>query len=145
MRHKVTMNLTNPQLVKLKAKGVRNREIAKMINCSPQNISRRLSKYIAQLELLTDAEKMKAFVEKKSDILTATECHILDYLNNPKSLAKASINNLAYALQNVSTMNRLEQGKSTQNIDISALIMRRDELNAKEIDITPPKKPDNPL
>ena len=138
----LTKKLSTKELLKLNIKGMTQTQLAALTGTTRQNISLRLSNYISKLELLEDPEKMRHFVDNKSKILTAVEGEILDYLVNPDQLKKASVNNLAYALQNIHNINRLEQGKATQNININVLIDRKKEIESMlasqtEIDVTP--------
>lgn len=52
----------------------------------------------------------------KSELLSAVELLLLKAMCDPEKIAKASLQNAAFAYDKINTINRLEQGKSTQNI-----------------------------
>lgn len=66
-------------------------------------------------------ELTAAYKASKVDIFNSAERVLLEHLMDPTKLAKASTNNIAYALQSVYNMNRLESGKSTSNVDVHTL------------------------
>lgn len=102
-------------------------EISKVFGVSESAVKERLRPFI---KYINDPESTKAFCESKSSILSVLEQELVANLLAPDKLEKASINNLAYALQNVSNINRLEQGKSTSNVNIHSLV----DHVSKEID-----------
>lgn len=87
-------------------------EIAEKMGCCKATVLRKLQRY---LSMLPNAEEIKAFQDNKSDMLTALELVIHSEMCNPEKIKAASLNNLAYAIQNIGNINRLEQGKSTVN------------------------------
>ena|SRR3990167_5865089 len=128
---------TNYELLKLNVKGMPQKKLAELTNTSKTNISRRLGKYISKLELLNDPVKMRQYLDNKSNIFNAAEELILDYLVKPETLEKASANNLAYSLQNIYNINRLEQGKSqgqSGNIYVNILLQSTNNLFPKHIE-----------
>ena len=126
---KVKKRIKPVEILKLRMKGLSNSEIARLANTSVSNVTQRLHSVISKLELLTDKDKLADYKAKKVDILTGVEYEILKYMTDKTTLKAASLNNLAYSLQNINNISRLEQGKSTHNLShIHAL---HDELVSK--------------
>jgi predicted DNA-binding protein YlxM (UPF0122 family) len=66
--------------------------------------------------LIDKPELTEAFQTVREQILNKAEMELLVKLLNSDTLAKASTNNIAYALRQVFDMRRLESGQSTQNV-----------------------------
>lgn len=132
---KVKKRIKPVEILKLKLKGLTHSEIARLANTSVSNVTQRLHSVISKLELLTDKDKLADYKAKKVDILTGVEYEILKYMTSKETLKAASLNNLAYSLQNINNISRLEQGKSTANL--SHLHALHDSLQSKldELDI----------
>ena len=64
-------------------------------------------------------------------ILTGIEAELLRHLADPDRLKKASINNLAYAFYQINNARRLEEGRSTQNLDMRQVIAQLDSEGAR--------------
>ena len=119
---KIKKRIKPIEMLKMRLNNLTVTEIAKLSNTTPSNVTQRLTSVFSKLELLCDKKKLAEYKEKKNDILTATEFEIIKYMLQKGTLKAASLNNLAYTLQNVNNINRLEQGKSTQHLDIHSLI-----------------------
>lgn len=91
--------------------------MADKLNVSYMSIKRALSKYQHILEGLQPGA-IEAYRAKRTDILTLVEREMMCSLLDPTAMAKASLNNRAYAFQQVHTARRLEEGKSTENKSI---------------------------
>ena len=105
-------------------------EIAAKYNVSPQAISQRINKF---MEKISDPEMIQAYKDNRADILTATEERILQQMLTPSVLEKATFNNLAYGYQQVFNARRLEENKSTANLQgIYAIVQRLDKDERKE-------------
>ena len=94
-------------------KGKTFQEIADFFHVSPQAVHQRLRDFMTVIQ---SPEALQAFQNSKQDILSAVEFKLVSQLLDADKLKGASINNIAYALQNVFNMNRLEQDKSTSNV-----------------------------
>ena len=94
-------------------KGKTLQEIADHFGVTTSAVSQRLKNFMT---ILQDPEALKAWTNTKTEILSAVEIKLVSQLLNADKLKGASLNNVAYALQNVFNMNRLEQDKSTANI-----------------------------
>ena len=90
--------------------------------------------------MVPDIAEMKAFEHNKPLLLTMAEQKILGKIVDDKVLQKASLNNLAYSLQNIHNINRLEQGKSTENLNIRSQVGyiagEIERLQAKEVSMS---------
>lgn len=94
-------------------KGMTFQAIADHFKCHKSAVHQRLRNF---LTILQSPEALKAFQNSKQDILSAVEFKLISQLLDANKLKDASVNNIAYALQNVFNMNRLEKGESTANI-----------------------------
>jgi hypothetical protein len=86
-------------------------------------------KALAQLVALThDHERMEQYEEIRPALLSAAEERLIASLVDEETIEKASLNNRAYAFQQLHNARRLEQGKSTGNISVlSKLIVAAEE------------------
>lgn len=76
-------------------------------------------KALAQLVALThDQERLRQYEEIRPALLSAAEERMIASLVDEETIAKASLNNRAYAFQQLHTARRLETGQSTQNMSI---------------------------
>ena len=97
-------------------KGKTIQEIADHFGVCKQAVSQRLRAFMG---ILQTPDALKAYQNSKTDILSAVELKLVSQLLDGDKLKDASLNNVAYALQNVFNMNRLEQDKSTSNIALA--------------------------
>lgn len=70
------------------------------------------------LSILVEPDELEAFKNHKVDLLSSVEMKLLERLVNDEVMEKASLNNVAYAFKQLFDSGRLEQGKSTGNINI---------------------------
>jgi len=70
------------------------------------------------LKLIDDPQANKAFAQNQVSILQGTERVLIGNILDPEKLKKASVNNLAYAFQQVHNARRLEAGMSTEQVDV---------------------------
>lgn len=74
-------------------------------------------------ELIPDPEIVAAYRDVRPTLLTAVEQRLLASLTDEDAITKATLNNRAYAFQQVFHARRLEAGESTANIaTISKLV-----------------------
>lgn len=110
--------------------GMTYEQIAKSLGCTRQAVQQRL----ATIEkLLGDKEEIKEYQNSKSEILTAVEMQLINKMLDKQTLKNASLNNTAYAFQQVFNANRLENGKSTVNASVHISIQHQ-EIAQKVID-----------
>ena len=100
--------------LELALQGWRNSEIAKRYGVSEPSVAQALAKYNRILNGLGPGE-IQAYRNKRSDLFTAVERELMTSLTDRKKLAKASLNNVAYAFTQVHAARRLEEDKSTSN------------------------------
>lgn len=85
-------------------------------------------KALAQLVALThDHERMAQYEEIRPALLSAAEERLLASLVDEETIEKASLNNRAYAFQQLHNARRLEAGKSNLNIGLLASLIVRAE------------------
>lgn len=73
--------------------------------------------------LIPDPEVTRAYEEVRPTLLTAVEQRLMASLLDEDTLEKASLNNRAYAFQQVFNARRLETGQSTQNHSLLGKLM----------------------
>jgi hypothetical protein len=100
------------------AQGMTFAEIGKLFDCSPSTVHERLTTFEA---ILPDPHATKLYEEHRPNLLTAVEHQLVCDMADPERRAKASLNNTAYALTQVSNLRRLEQGKATSHVAILQL------------------------
>lgn len=77
-------------------------------------------------KVLPDPDQVEAYREIRPMLFTAIEEKLMASLADDATIAKASLNNRAYAFQQIHTARRLEEGKSTENMAmLSKLIDQR--------------------
>lgn len=99
------------------------RDIASRYGVSKQAVMRALERFLKILP--KDISELTAFQDTKSQLLTAAELKLLSKIVDDKTLKGASLNNAAYAFQQVFNANRLEGGKSTENASIQLSVEHR--------------------
>ncbi len=110
--------------LKLK-KGLPYNEIGKYFNCSGQAAQQQLKRFTDLLASTGDIEALRA---NKAEILDSVELKLLNDLVDKDKRKNASLNNVAYALQNINNMNRLEKGQATANIQYVDLTSSLDDI-----------------
>lgn len=100
--------------LELAVHGWRNSEIAQRYKVSESAVKQALSKYA---HLLNDLQpgSLEAYRSKRNDLFTLVEREMMASLLDPAAISKASLNNRAYAFQQIHTARRLEEEKSTAN------------------------------
>lgn len=91
-------------------------DIAKQYNCSPQAVQQALAPYE---ELFANPEVVKAYTDNRVPFLDAAERLLLIDVMSPSKRNRASLNNAAYAFNQIFTARRLESNQSTGNIEMS--------------------------
>jgi hypothetical protein len=84
---------------------------------SESAVAQALAKYQHVLNGLQQGE-LEAYRKHRTELFTVTERQLMASLTDADKLAKASLNNVAYAFQQIHTARRLEEGKSTENKSI---------------------------
>lgn len=105
-------------------------QIADKYGVSKQAIEQRLSAF---REKFGDSEELQLYNTNRPSLLTLAEKDLLTKMLDPSKLEKATINNLAYAFQQVFNARRLEEGKSTANLHgIYGLVLQLDRDERKD-------------
>lgn len=105
-------NRQNRKILELRAKNVPVPAIATAVGLAPRTVDIRLSKMQV---LLQQIDKLKDWERDKADYLSAAQHVLLKSMMQQDKLDKASVNNLAYAFQQVHTATRLERNQATAN------------------------------
>jgi predicted DNA-binding protein YlxM (UPF0122 family) len=87
-------------------------DIADHFGVEKSSVIQRLQRFSS---LLQNQEDKTAFENIRTQALTTIEEQLMASLSDPDKLAKASLNNVAYAFQQIHTARRLEEEKSTAN------------------------------
>jgi DNA-directed RNA polymerase specialized sigma24 family protein len=96
--------------------GLSYAEISRQLGCSRQYISKVLKPF---KNLVKNPQILDVYRQNRSDLLNATELElVLDLLDSTRR-KKASLNNVAYAFQQIHNARRLEEGLSTGNLAIN--------------------------
>jgi len=98
------------------------KEIADRYGVSKQAVHSKLRKFI---RILGEPDINNAYKEQRKQILSATERVLIESMLDPTKLKNASLNNIAYSFQQIHTARRLEEGHSTQNIGVHALLVEQ--------------------
>lgn len=100
------------RIIELKLRNVANRDIALAEQVSTGTVHNVLNDF---KNVFTEIPNLPKFKEVKADLLDAALLMLLKSMMTQDKLEKASVNNLAYAAQQMYTMARLERGQSTSN------------------------------
>lgn len=121
--------------LELAVQGWRYADIATRYNVSESAIKQALAKYQNLLNGLQHGE-LEQYRKHRTELFTVTERELMCSLTDPDKLAKASLNNVAYAFQQIHTARRLEEGKSTENKSIITAMLdgAHDKLYANSVD-----------
>jgi len=93
--------------------GLTDAQIAKYFGCTRQSVHVALKRFN---DILLPATELQAYQEQKAGILESVEAKLICDITDRAKREKASLNNTAYALSQVSNMTRLEKGLSTSNV-----------------------------
>lgn len=104
--------------LKLKMKGNTYSEIARIFDCTPQAVCDRLKPFA---KFLDNPDVAEVYEQNKATLLSMAEQQLLLSMLDESAIEKASLNNRAYAFQQVANQNRLSRGQATQNIDLHEL------------------------
>lgn len=105
-------------------------QIADKFGVTKQAIEQRLSAF---KDKFGDSQEIQLYDTNRNSLLTLAEKDLLTTMLDPSKLEKATINNLAYAFQQVFNARRLEEGKSTANLHgIYGLVLQLDRDERKD-------------
>ncbi len=113
-------------------RGMTYTEIADYFGVAKQSAHRALKRFS---KLIMERGELEAFRTSKADVLEGVEAQLLIDLADPVRREKASLNNVAYALGQVSTLTRLEKGQSTSNVAYMDMSASLDEIRAQRMQL----------
>lgn len=97
----------------LHVKGIPNTEIAKIVGTKSSTVHLALQRFKS---VFTELEYIDDYRATKTRLLEAAELRLLKSMLDEATIEKASLNNRAYAFQQVYQALRLERGQSTANV-----------------------------
>lgn len=103
--------------LKLRLQGLSCEEIGKIFSVSRSAVDQALQKFKPFLESL-NGSSLQAYSDERASLFNVVEQHLTGSLLDPDALAKASLNNRAYALKVIHEARRLESNQSTSNISV---------------------------
>lgn len=117
--------ITNPtrqkidvaKALKLRLQGNTLEEIGKVFGVTRAAVHDALQRFQAFTNK-TDTGTLTAYSENRSELFNTVEHHLTESLLDGDALAKASLNNRAYALKVIHEARRLESNQSTSNISV---------------------------
>lgn len=126
--------ITNPtrqkidvaKALKLRLQGNTFEEIGAIFAVSRSAVQQALQNFDDFLKQANPGE-LTAYSENRADMFTVVERHLTGLLLDADKGRKASLNNVAYALDKVHNARRLETGQSTGNISVLASLITRAE------------------
>ena len=113
----------NAEILELAAKDVNPQAIARATGLPVSTVRFHVKKHRKYLEAVGQVD---AFRDGRARILTGVELTLLQSMMEDRKLAKASVNNLAYAYRQVHDSRRLEEGLSTANTSSTVRFTRVD-------------------
>jgi DNA-binding CsgD family transcriptional regulator len=114
-RNKKQRTHRETKILELRAKGLTHNEIAPIVECHPQTVSRTLEKF---KEFFTDLDKTVEYQQVRGQLLNAAESRLLRSVVDEQAIEKASLNQRAYAMKEVHNMRRLNENLSTSNTSL---------------------------
>ena len=106
-------------------------QIAKQFNVNKGTLYKALKPFI---QLIDNPEALNAYNHNRPAILQALEMEIATNLATPDRLKKATLGNMAYALDKITHARRLEEGQSTENIAILNTELREIDKELADLD-----------
>lgn len=91
------------------------REIASVLGVKKSSVHAALKKYG---DLINSPDQVSAFERNRSKLLSGAEMMLLTDMADKDKRQKASLNNVAFAWDKIQLAKRLEDNKSTENIEL---------------------------
>jgi hypothetical protein len=108
--------------LKMRVQGATLPDIAAIQGVSPQAIDQALKKFEPFIKGLEPGQ-LAAYSEERANLFNAVEMHLTASLLDADTMAKASLNNRAYAFKQIHEARRLESGQSTANLSVLGKIV----------------------
>ncbi len=83
------------------------------------------------LSILVEPNELEGYKQNKIALLSSAELRLLERLVNDEVVEKASLNNIAYAFQQIFNSGRLEKGEATEIVDTFALTADLEKVQAR--------------
>ena len=116
---KRSQDFNTAKALELRFKGLTYEQIGAALDpeqpYTPQTVQGHLQRFQRFIE---NPQDITAFESSRSQLLSAMEFELLRSLADETCLSKASLNNRAYAFQQIFNARRLESGKSTENLGV---------------------------
>lgn len=132
--------------LKLRLQGQTFDQIASVFGCTGSAVHQALKKFEAFVKDLGPGQ-LTAYSEQRAELFNTVEAHLTASLLDPDALAKASLNNRAYAFKQIHEARRLEAGQSTSNVSMLGKLIhaaeaqlgaaKAEKLTPQPVDITP--------
>lgn len=90
-------------------------QIADQLDCSKSSVIECLQRFSQTIHSPDDKSAYEAI---RVQAMTTVEEKLMASLTDPDKIAKASLNNVAYAFQQIHTARRLEEGKATEQVSV---------------------------
>ena len=126
-------------------KGLTLEQIAKQFDSNKSSIHAALKRFE---RYFGNPQEVKSYGDNDVSVLKAAEWKLVTEVVNPAKLAKASTNNVAYALRQVHDISQIKQGMATEIVDMRLLSEELEDLRKRrqaletilrerEINVTP--------
>lgn len=115
--HPKSQKIDVAKALKLRLQGNTFDEIGRIFNCHRSAVQQALQKFEA-FTSQAETGTLTAYSEHRADLFNVVEQHLTGSLLDPDAMAKASLNNRAYALKVIHEARRLEKGESTSNVSV---------------------------
>ncbi len=140
--HPKAQKIDVAKALKLRLQGNTLEEIGTIFGVTRSAVHDALQKFKAFTEH-TDTGVLTAYSEHRAELFNAVEHHLTASLLDKDALAKASLNNRAYAFKQIHEARRLESGQSTANTSVLAklIIQAESTLCTPHIDKAPKATP----
>lgn len=112
-KRRVISDAKKAEILTLKARGYPNAVVAREAGVEASSVTRLLAQYSG---LMQELENVERFRDGKADLLDAAQLRVLKSLVDASKLDKASLNQVAYAMDVLYKSNRLERNQSTANV-----------------------------
>lgn len=111
-------------------KGLTYKQIGERFGVRASSVARAMKKLANIFPSMAEAE---VYRQNRAGVLNAVEMRIVQELSNEDKIKAASLNNCAYTLQQIHGARRLEENKSTSNVDVRISI-EQEELARRVVD-----------
>lgn len=124
--HPKSQKIDVSRALKLRLQGNTFEEIGKVFDCTGSAVHQALSAFESFINKLQPGQ-LTAYSEERANLFNVVEQHLTESLLDGDALAKASLNNRAYALKVIHEARRLESGQSTANVSVLGKLIQQAE------------------